>query len=66
MMKLKNLNEQIEERYNKLYFIPKKKVNPCYQNVLKKKKKNDNDSGKYKAPLFTDFMYDVLESKKKE
>ena len=54
---LKNLNEQIEERYNKLYFIPKKKVNPCYQNVLKKKKKNDNKNTKEKSIEKTLEMY---------
>ena len=63
MMKLKNLKEQVEERNNKIYFKPRKKVDTYYQYVIKKEKKNNNDDDQFKEPLFTDFMYDILEDK---
>lgn len=53
------LKEKIEERNNKTYYIPKKKVDNFAEFVSKKKKKNSNMDNIKTEPTFEDFMYDL-------
>ena len=66
LMKLNKLKEQIEERNNKIYIKPTRKIDNYYQYVMKKHKKDVNDDDQFKEPLFVDFMYDIMDEDKKE
>ena len=58
--------EQIEERNNKIYIKPTRKIDNYYQYVMKKHKKDVNDDDQFKEPLFVDFMYDIMDEDKKD
>ena len=66
LMKLNKLKEQIEERNNKIYIKPTRKIDNYYQYVMKKHKKDVNDDDQFKEPLFVDFMYDIMDEDKKD
>jgi AraC-like DNA-binding protein len=59
ILKIKKLKELIEERNQKNYFIPKKKVNNYFEFVKKKTKKISFQNNYFKEPNFEDFMYDI-------
>ena len=59
MIKLKRLKEQIEERNEKIYFIPKRNCNDYYEYVKKKDDKKNKNKKKLKEPVFEDYMYDI-------
>ena len=59
MIKLKKLKDQIEERNEKIYFVPKRNVNDFYEYVKKKDNKKNKNKKKIKEPVFEDYMYDI-------
>ena len=59
MIKLKRLKDQIEERNEKIYFIPKRNCNDYYEYVKKKDDKKNKNKKKLKEPVFEDYMYDI-------
>ena len=59
ILKIKRLKEQIEERNEKNYFIPRRKVNNYFEFVKKKSKKTHNQKHYFNDPNFEDFMYDI-------
>lgn len=60
--KLANLKQQVEERNNKIYFKSRRKIDSYFKFALKKERKDDNDKDRCKDPLFSDFMYDILDN----
>ena len=59
MIKLKKLKDQIEERNEKIYFVPKRNVNDFYEYVKKKDNKKNKNKKKIKEPVFEDYMFDI-------
>ena len=61
LRKIEILKEKIEERNNKIYVLPLKKVDKYYSIFAKKDKKRKNNNKTNSEPQFDDFMYDVNE-----
>ena len=61
LRKIELLKEKIEERNNKIYVLPLKKVDKYYSIFAKKDKKRKNNNNTNSEPQFDDFMYDVNE-----
>lgn len=59
--RLEILKQKIEERNNKIYFLPLKKMNLCYSHFAKKGK-NNFENQTWSDLKFEDFMYDVLDN----
>lgn len=55
------LKKKIEERNNKIYVLPIKKMDLCYSRLAKKGKQNQ-DNKTYGDLKFEDFMFDVLDN----
>lgn len=61
LRKIEILKEKIEERNNKIYVLPLKKVDKYYSIFAKKDKKKKNNNKTNSEPQFDDFMYDLKE-----
>ena len=58
--RIKEINKKILDRNNKIYCLPKRKIESYYERFFVKKKKNENKKQIKKEPTFEDYMYDVM------
>lgn len=61
LRKIEYLKDKIEERNNKIYFLPLKKVEKNYAFMTKKEKQRKIKNRANSIPGFDDFMYDLFE-----
>ena len=58
--RIKEINKKIFERNNKIYCLPKRKIDQYYERFFVKKKNYENKKQIKTEPTFEDYMYDVI------
>lgn len=61
LRKIEYLKDKIEERNNKIYFLPLRKIEKNYAFRAKKEKQRKIKNRANSIPIFDDFMYDLFE-----
>ena len=58
--RIKEINKKVFERNNKIYCLPRRKIDLYYERFFVKKRGNENKKQIKTEPTFEDYMYDVI------